>query len=147
MGQTKTLKKLRYAEQNSDNDELKSAYEKAVMDYKRAIMYHAGTKLWHSHRSGFREHKKYYGNQQRKPFNMLIIDFNTHMKEFGASLCHLPPLSLKKGTRYFNADWDAVEITKKEIWATIYNALPKITRPTSTVSVKPIGRTWAKMIS
>ena len=81
LGQTKTLKKLRYAEQNSDNDELKSAYKKSVMDYERAIMYHTGIKLWHNHRTAFREHKKYYGNQLRKPSSMLIVDFNTRMRE------------------------------------------------------------------
>ena len=32
LGQPKVLKRLRYAEQNSDNDELKLAYEKAVMN-------------------------------------------------------------------------------------------------------------------
>ena len=75
LGQTKTLKKLRYTEQDSDIDELKLAYKKVVMDYKRAIMYHARTKLWHNHRTAFREHKKYYGNQLRKPFSMSIIEF------------------------------------------------------------------------
>ena len=96
MGQPKILKKLRYAEQNSNNDELKWAYEKVVMNYERAIMYHAGTKLWHNHRSAFREHKKYYGNQLRKPFSMTIVNFNILMKEYRALLRHLPPPSLKK---------------------------------------------------
>ena len=31
LGQNKTLKKLRYSEQNSDDNELKLAYENAVM--------------------------------------------------------------------------------------------------------------------
>ena len=47
------------------------------------------------------------------------------MIEYGALLCHLPPLSTKKDTRSFNADWDAVEVTKKEIQAAIYDALPE----------------------
>ena len=115
MGQPKVLKKLRYKEQNSNKDEIKSAYEKAVMNYKRAIMYHTGTKLWHIHRSAFREHKKYYGNQLRKLFSMTIISFNNCMKEYGDLLRHLPPLSLKKYKKSFDADWDALKITKKEI--------------------------------
>ena len=95
------------------------------MDYKRAIMYHAGTKLWHNHRTAFREHKKYYCNQLRKPFSMSIVNFNTCMREYRALLCHLPPPSLKRGTKSFDANWDAVKITKEEIWATIYDALPE----------------------
>ena len=116
---------VRTTEQNSDKHELKLAYEKAVMDYKRAIMYHTGTKLWHNNRSAFREHKKYYSNQVRKLFSMSIVDFNTRMRKYGALLSHLPPTSLKKDTRSFDADWDEVKITKREIRAAIYDALPE----------------------
>ena len=56
---------------------------------------------------------------------MLIVNFNTCMREYGALLCHLPPPSLKKDSRSFNADWDALEITTKEIQAATYSALPE----------------------
>ena len=54
---------------------------------------------------------------------MSIVNFNTCMREYRALLCHLPPPSLKRGTKSFDANWDAVKITKEEIWAAIYNAL------------------------
>ena len=88
-------------------------------------MYHAGIRLWHNHRTTFREHKKYYCNQLRKPFSMSVVNFNTHMREYRALLHHLPPLSSKRDTKSFDANWDAVKITKEEIQAAIYDALPE----------------------
>ena len=71
------------------------------------------------------ENKKYYCNQLRKPFSMSIVNFNTRMREYRALLCHLPPASSKRSTKPFDANWDAVKITKEEIRAAIYNALPE----------------------
>ena len=96
-----TLRKLRYIDNHSKDDEVESAYKSVVMDYERAIMYHVRTKLWHNHRTAIREHKKYYGNQLRKPFGMAIVDFNNRMREYGALLCHLPPLLSKIVTKSF----------------------------------------------
>ena len=45
------------------------------------------------------------------------------MREYGALLRHLPPLSSKIVTKSCDAKWEAVEITNKEIQAAVYNAL------------------------
>ena len=120
-----TLKKLRYADNHSEDDKVKLAYKNAVMDYERDIMYNVGTKLWHNHRTAFREHKKYYYNQLRKPFSMTVANFSNFMREYRALLRHLPPLSSKIVTKSFDAKWGAMEITNEEIRAAIYNALPE----------------------
>ena len=71
------LKKLRYVDNNNDNEVLGLAANRAVMDYERAIMYHVGARLWPEHRTAFRDHKKYYCNQLIKPFSIVTYKLFT----------------------------------------------------------------------
>ena len=41
----KTLKRLGYASETTNIHKVHSAYEEAIMDYKRAVMYFTGSKL------------------------------------------------------------------------------------------------------
>ena len=80
----KTLKKLEYVTSvTADQEELDTAHEEAVMDYENSIMFFCGQKLWKDSRNTFREHKKNYQNQIRKPFGMSIVDFNNRLREYG----------------------------------------------------------------
>ena len=73
----KTFKKIGYVTSIDINrDEIDLAYKEAAMDYEKAIIFFCGQKLWSHHRNTFREHKKYYFNQLRKPFGMSIVNFN-----------------------------------------------------------------------
>ena len=97
--EVKTLKKLDYVTSiTADQAELDTAYKEAVMDYENVIMFFCGQKLWKDSRNTFREHKKYYQNQIRKPFGMSIVDFNDHMREYGDILRSLQPPS-RKGSK------------------------------------------------
>ena len=102
--QPKTLNKLRYASGDSNCDEINSAYEEAIADYKRFILYFAGIKLWSNHRNAFKEHKKYYCNHLRKSHNMSIVNFNNQMKKYRELLRYLPPPSQKKCKKSVDAN-------------------------------------------
>ena len=56
---------------------------------------------------------------------MSIADFSNRMKEYRELLCHLPPPSSKNATTLFEARWNEVDVTKREIRAATYDALPK----------------------
>ena len=56
---------------------------------------------------------------------MSIVNFNNQMKQYGELLRYLPPPSQKKCKKSVDADWDALEITKDEIRAATYDALPQ----------------------
>ena len=123
----KALKKLDYVTSTTaDQGELDSAYQEAIADYENAIMFFCGQKLWKDHRNTFREHKKYYLNQIRKPFGMSIVDFNDRMREYGDTLRFLQPSSRKGSKRSADADWDALmSITEEDIRTATFDALPK----------------------
>ena len=123
--QKDTLMNLGYLNNKDEDNNVTSAHNHALVHYKRAIMYHLGTKLWNDHSNAFRLHKKYYCNHLLKPFGMTIAEFNNRMKEYGALLRHLPPPSSKNTTTLFEARWDEVDVTKREIRAATYDALPK----------------------
>ena len=100
------------------------AYKEAAMDYKKAIIFFWGQKLWSHHRNTFREHKKYYFNQLRKPFGMSIVDFNNQMREYGDTLWYLQPPSQKGSKRPLDVDWEALTgITEEDIQTATYDAL------------------------
>ena len=56
---------------------------------------------------------------------MSIADFSDCMKEYRALLRHLPPPPSKNATTLFEAHWNEVDVTKREIRAAMYDALPK----------------------
>ena len=116
---------LGYLNNEDEDNNVTSAQNHALVHYKRAIMYHLGTKTWDDHREAFRLHKKYYCNHLTKPFGMKIADFNNRTKEYRALLRHLPPPSSKNATRSFEARWEEVRVTDREIRAATYDALPK----------------------
>ena len=124
--EAKTLKKLDYADSiTADQDVLDAAYEEAIIDYENAIMFFCGQKLWKDSRNTFREHKKYYQNQIRKPFGMSIVDFNDRMREYGDTLRFLQPSSRKGSKRAADADWNALtSITEEDIRTATFDALP-----------------------
>ena len=126
MKEAKTLKKLAYITSlTADQNDLDQAYEEALMDYENAIMFFCGQKLWKDHRNSFREHKKYYQNQIRKPFGMSVVDFNDRMREYGDTLRFLQPSSRKGSKRSADADWDALMgISEEDIRTATYDALP-----------------------
>ena len=123
--QNDTLTRLGYLNKYDRDNDVTSALDQALEHYERAIMYHLGTKTWDDHREAFRLHKKYYCNHLTKPFGMKIAEFNDRMKEYGALLRHLPPPSSKNATRSFEARWEEVRVTDREIRAATYDALPK----------------------
>ena len=122
---TETLVNLGYLEDYVNDNDITSALDHALEHYERAIMYHIGTRTWDDHRNAFRLHKKYYCNHLMKPFSMKIADFNERMKEYGALLRHLPPPSSKTTHSSFEAYWEEVSVTHREIRAATYDALPK----------------------
>ena len=65
---------------------LNKACEEAILDYKNGIMFFCGQKLWKDSYNTFRQHKKYYQNQIRKPFGISIVDFNDCMREYRDTL-------------------------------------------------------------
>ena len=84
---TKTLMKLDYINKIAvDRAVLDEACEEAILDYENSIMFFCGQKLCKDSCNTFRQHKKYYQNQIRKPFGISIVDFNNRMREYGDTL-------------------------------------------------------------
>ena len=123
----RTLFKLDYTTSaTAESAEVDTAYEEAIVDYENAIMFFCGQKLWKDHRNCFREHKKYYFNNVRKPFDMSIVDFNDRMREYGETLQHLQPSSRKGTKRSADADWNALtSITEEDVRVATFDALPQ----------------------